>query len=163
MRFDKLLLVFCLLASILSGCGGSADDDSPIMREDRADIIRLSLERALLDQEIPDYGLIQDPENIVLSTANVDASLVPTLPGINLILLTQEEIQDKANREGDFLYIEFTDITVESATKVTVSLSNTWAVAKDSETGYLSGGGFVIEFTKTADGWIGEMGPKWMS
>lgn len=163
MKPAKLQLVFCLLVFVLNGCGSSANDNPPITREDRADIIRLSLEHALVDQEIPDYGLIQDPENIVLSTANVDASLVPTLPGINLILLTQEEIQDKANREGDFLYIEFTNITVESDTKVTVSLSNTWAVAKDSETGYLSGGGFVIEFTKTADGWIGEVGPKWMS
>ena len=163
MRFNKLLLVFCLLVSTLSGCGGSTDDDSPITREDRANIIRLSLEYALVDQEIPDYGLIQDPENIVLSATNIDADLVPTLPGINLILLTQEEIQDKANREGDFLYIEFTDITVESDTKVTVSLNNTWAVATDSETAYLSGGGFAIEFTKTADGWIGEVGPTWMS
>ena len=163
MKPAKLQLVFCLLIFVLNGCGGSANDNLPITREDRTEIIRLSLERALVDQEIPDYGLIQDPENIVLSTANIDASLVPTLPGINLILLTREEIQDRANSEGDLLYIEFTEITVESDTKVTVSLSNTWAVAADPEPAYLSGGGFVIEFTKTADGWIGEVGPTWMS
>ena len=163
MRFNKLVLVFCLLASVLSGCGGSADDDSPITREDRAKIIRWSLEYALVDQNIPDYALIQDPENIVLSAENIDADLLPTLPGINLILLTREEIQDRANREGDLLYIEFTDFTVESDTKVTVSLSNTWSVGTDSETAYLSGGGFAIEFTKTSGAWIGEVGPMWMS
>ncbi len=163
MRFNKLLLVFCLLVSILSGCGGSTGNDSPITREDRAEIIRLSLERALVDQEIPDYALIQDPGNIILSTANIDADLVPALPGINLILLTPEEIQDKANREGDLFYLEFTDITVESNTRVTVSLDNTWAAPKDSEKVYLSGGGFVIEFTKTAGAWIGEVVQEWIS
>jgi hypothetical protein len=50
---------------------------------------------------MPDCDLIQDPENIVLSTANIDASLVRTLPGINLILLTREEIQNKADSEGE--------------------------------------------------------------
>jgi hypothetical protein len=59
--------------------------------------------------------------------------------------------------------LEVTDVTVVSDTEVTVSLSNTWTVAKDSETGYLSGDGFIIEFTKTADDWTGEVGPKWMS
>jgi len=32
-----------------------------------------------------------------------------------------------------------------------VALSNIWAMAADSETAHLSGGGFIIEFTKTAD------------
>ncbi|MCP4537883.1 MAG: hypothetical protein GY832_12130 [Chloroflexi bacterium] len=159
----KKLQLFCLLVVILSACSASANNDPSVTRKDRADIIRLSLEHALVDQAIPDYGLIPDPTNIILSTANIDADLVPTLPDIDLILLTREEIQDQANREGDFLYIEFTNITIESDTKVTVSLSNTWAVSEDSETAYLSGGGFAIEFTKTADGWIGEVGPIWMS
>ncbi|MCP4598947.1 MAG: hypothetical protein GY847_00125 [Proteobacteria bacterium] len=159
----KKLQLFCLLVFILSACSASINNDPSITRKDRADVIRLSLEHALVDQAIPDYGLIPDPTNIVLSTANIDADLAPTLPGINLILLTQDEIQDRANREGDFLYIEFTDVTVESDTRVTVSLSNTWAVSDDSETAYLSGGGFVIEFTKIADGWIGEVRSVWMS
>jgi len=159
----KKLELFCLLVFVSSGCGGSVNNDSSITREDRAEIIRLSLERALVDQEIPDYALIQDPANIVLSTANIDADLVPVLPGINLILLTREEVQDKADREGDFLYLEFTDITVESDTRVMVSLDNTWAAPKDSEKAYLSGGGFAIEFAKTAGSWIGVMVQEWIS
>ena len=163
MKSPKLQLAFCLLILVLNGCGGNTNNGLPITREDRSEIVRLSLERALVDQEIPDYGLIHDAENIILSTANIDASLVPTLPGINLVLMTREEIQYKADGEGDFLYIEFTEFNVESDTKVTVSLNNTWAVAARADTAYLSGGGFVIEFTRSSDGWIGEVGPVWMS
>jgi NACalpha-BTF3-like transcription factor len=131
--------------------------------EDRAELIRLTLERALIDQEIPDYGLIEDPENIVLSTENIDPELVPELEGVNLEVLTPEEIQQKANEEGDFLHLRFDEITVESADKVIVSLSNSWAVAEDSETGYLSGGGFTIEYTRDGEGWSGEVTTTWIS
>lgn len=141
--------------------GESAEGE--LSEEDRAELIRLTLERALIDQEIPDYGLIEDPQNIVLSSENIDPGLVPELEGVNLIVMTPEEIQQKANEEGDFLYLHFDEITVHSADKVTVSLSNSWAVAEDSETAYLSGGGFTIEYTRDGDGWTGEVTSEWIS
>lgn len=131
--------------------------------EDRAELIRLTLERALIDQEIPDYGLLEDPANIVLSTENIDPELVPELEGVNLEVLTPEEIQQKANEEGDFLHLRFDEFTVESADKVTVSLSNLWAVAEDSNTGYLSGGGFTIEYSRDGEDWSGEVTSMWIS
>ncbi len=164
MKLKKLLFIFCLLSLTLSGCAGATlGNESPLTREDQAEIVRLTLERALVDQEVPDYQLIKDKKNIVLSMANIDVSLIPTLPGINLIPLTREEIQAKANNEGDFLYLEFIEIEAESDAKATVSLGNTWAVAEDSETAYLSGGGFTIEYTKSADGWLSEVVAVWMS
>jgi hypothetical protein len=163
-KLKKPLFVFCLLSLTLSACAGATlPNESPLTREDRAEIVRLSLERALVDQEVPDYQLIKDKKNIVLSMANIDVSLIPTLPGINLIPLTREEIQAKANSEGDFLYLEFIEIEAESDAKATASLGNTWAVAQDSETLYLSGGGFTIEYTKNADGWLSEVVAIWMS
>lgn len=131
--------------------------------EDRAELIRLTLERALVDQEIPDYGLLPDPNNVVLSSENIDVSLVPELPGINFTVLSPEEIQQKANEEGDFLYLRFDDIAVDSADKVTVRLSNAWAIAADSDTAYLSGGGFAVEYTRGSDGWSGEVSEAWIS
>lgn len=143
-------------------------EDTPIglelSQEDVAELIRLTLERALVAQEIPDYQLLTAvSQTIVLSTENIDPTWVPQLPGINLLLLSPEEIQAKANAEGDFLYLRFAEITAVSPTKAIVSLDNTWMPAEDSEMGYLSGGGFTIEYEKTADGWQGEVTGMWIS
>jgi hypothetical protein len=164
MKLKKLLFVFCLLSLTLSGCAGATPaNESPLTREDQAEIVRLTLERALMDQEIPDYQLIKDKKNIVLSMANIDVTLIPTLPGINLIPLTREEIQAKANNEGDFLYLEFIEIEAESDAKVTVSFASDWARAEGSETLYMGGGGFTIEYTKNADGWLSDVVAMWVS
>jgi len=130
---------------------------------DRAQLIRLTLERALLAKEIPDYELLANQEEIILSLKNIDPSLVPELPGVNLITMTPEEIQAKANDEGDFLYLEFQEIVASSPDRVSISLNNGWAVAENSKTGYLSGGGFVIEYVKEGDIWSGEVIGIWIS
>ena len=138
-------------------------EEALLTDEERAELMRLTLERALIEQEIPDYALIADPTNVVLSTENIDPALVPELPGITLELLTPEEIQAKADAEGDFLFLRFDELSAKSAEEATVSLSNTWAIAADSDTAYLSGGGFTIEYTKDGDDWTGEITSMWIS
>jgi len=139
-------------------------DWSMLAEEDQAELVRLTLERALLDQEIPDFLLLAEgKDEIVLSTENVDPELVPELEGVNLVLLSPEEIQAKANEEGDFLYLRFQMVDIQSETEATVSLANNWAVAENSDMAYLSGGGFTIEYTKSADGWTGEVTELWIS
>ncbi len=145
----------------------TGEGDAPTLTlspEDTAELIHLTLERALVAKEIPDYGLLTaEQDDIVLSTENIPAALVPELPGITLILLTPEQIQSLANEKGDFLYLRFSEITALSDTQARVALDNTWMRAEDSQTMYLSGGGFVMEFTKTATGWIGEVTEAWIS
>ena len=167
-RNKTRLLLILLLAAALFLAAGSALLDQPedatgLSDEDRAELIRLTLERALVAQEIPDYALLPDPNNVVLSTENVDPTLVPSLRGIDLEVMTPAEIQERADGEGDFLYLRFDEITPRSADEVIVRLSNTWAVATASEQGYLSGGGFAVEYSRDGDGWSGEVTELWIS
>lgn len=145
----------------------TGESDGPAIAlspEDTAELIYLTLERALVAKEIPDYELLTaEQDAIVLSTENIPTALVPELPGITLVLLTPEQIQSLANEKGDFLYLRFSEITPLSDTQARVVLDNTWMRAEDSQTTYLSGGGFVMEFTKTATGWIGEVTGAWIS
>ncbi|MCP4415911.1 MAG: hypothetical protein GY805_04765 [Chloroflexi bacterium] len=135
-----------------------------LQQEDVAELLRLTLDRALIAQEIPDYQLLTaDRDTIILSTENINTALVPEIAGVNLLLFSPEEIQDKANAEGDFLYLRFVEITAVSPTKALVSLDNIWITSANSDTGYLSGGGFTIEYTKTAAGWHGEVTEMWIS
>lgn len=141
----------------------AGDPGVELPQEDVADLIRLSLERALVAQEIPDYALLADQEQIVLSTENIDAALVPELDGVALVTMTPEEIQARADAEGDFPYLRFEEIRAATADSARVSLGSTWARAADSEILYLSGGGFTIDYTRTADGWSGEVTQSWIS
>ena len=144
-----------------SGAGTTADLGLP--NEDVAELLRLTLERALVAQEIPDYALLAEQDTIVLSTENIDPALVPQLDGVTLVLMTPEEIQAKADAEGDFPYLRFQGFTAVSDTEVRVSLGSSMAVAADSDMIYLIGGGFTIAYEKTADGWQGEVTEAWIS
>ena len=107
--------------------------DADVTERDKAEIVRLSLQWALVDKKIPDYRLyFSQMENIVLSTENIEAGLLPQIPGVNLTLLQPEEIQKKADEEGDFLYLRFLQLEVSNS-EAKVSLDSTWAVGKDSQ------------------------------
>lgn len=131
--------------------------------EDVAELLRLTLERALVNQEIPDYALLADQPQIVLSTENIDIALLAELDGVNLVTMTPEEIQAKADADGDFPYLRFQGFTAVSNNEVRVSLSSSWAIGAESDLLYLSGGGFTINYTRTATGWSGEVTEMWIS
>lgn len=129
---------------------------------DKLEIIKPTLEKALLNKQIPDYGLLKDKKNVVLSTENISPSLVPKLTGVNLILLSPEEIQEKANLEGDFTYLSFGEIRA-NGDKIFVVLRNTWVKSKTSKVMYLSGGGMFLEYRKENGKWVGEVVGGWIS
>lgn len=131
--------------------------------EELAELLRLTLERALVAQEIPDYALLADQNPIVLSTENIDPTLLPTLSGVALEPMSPEAIQAKADADGDFPYLRFQGFTAVSPDEVNVSLGSGWAIAADSDMLYLSGGGFTITYTRTANGWTGEVTEMWIS
>lgn len=130
---------------------------------DMATLMELTLQQALVAQQIPDYQLLTDKENVVLSDERINPALLPNLPGINLIVMTPGEIQQKADADGDFLYLRFQEITATSPDNVRISLGNTWATNSLMERVYVSGGGFTMEYTHTSDGWQGEITLKWES
>ncbi len=130
---------------------------------DKAEIVRLTLEDALIKKTIPDYNrLVEGGRGIAVSTENIKAEWVPTFRGLKFILLSPAEIQRKADREKDFLYLSFARFRVKGSC-VAVTLANSWAVGKNSAMGYLSGGGSVYEYRKHGTKWIGKGIGGWIS
>lgn len=120
---------------ILSQSSGSIPPatGADITERDRAEIVRLSLEWALVDKKIPDHRLFfLEMENIILSEENIEAGVLLQMPGVNLTLLHPEEIQKKADEEGDFLYLRFSQLEVSNS-EAKVSLDSIWAAGKDSK------------------------------
>ncbi len=136
--------------------------------QDTSELIRQTLERALISNEmIAAEVLVKDNQSVVLSTENINASLVPDIPLRNLILLRPEEIQKKADDQGDFMFLSFDrigpkEIWVDGGwgvdrSVVEVVLANTLAKGKDSEKteGYMSGGYFTVEYQQMSGEWVG--------
>ncbi|MCH7745740.1 MAG: hypothetical protein IIC84_06680 [Chloroflexi bacterium] len=137
----------------IDGTEGALNEEPVAANSETAKIIELVLNWALVEQRIPDFGLLDDQQNIILSLENIDAELVPQLPGINFILLSPDEIQRRADEDGDFLRLSFQHLSV-SDSRAEVVIENSWAVGKDSRVGYLSGGGCTLEFHKEGGAWV---------
>ena len=105
------------------------------------------------DEEITDFELLLRARGgIVLSSANVKRTLVRPFSNTQLVVLTPREIQAKANREGDFLYLKFTQIRIAKS-RVLVTLSKQWARSHTSTIMYTSGGSSTFEFRKIRGKW----------
>ena len=75
-----------------------------------SEIVFETLQIALMEERIPDHHIItHNPSTIVLSTELIEDVNVPSRVGFyRLLLLSPEEIEAKADAEGDFQYLVFT-------------------------------------------------------
>jgi hypothetical protein len=136
--------------------------DESNLSETGKSAVDAALRYALIQQEIPDYRILAEKTPIVLSSMCL-GDYQPNIPEVELQILTIYEIQQKANRDGDFLYLNFKYIRVHSSGHVSVSLDNNWIRAKDSTKGYLSGGGFTLDMYKNEDAWEIYRSAGWIS
>jgi hypothetical protein len=122
---------------------------------DRQTIAQMSLEWAVLGKNISDYNLIKDKDHLVLSTRNINKGYNFSLGNITISILTPEEIKQKSEAEGDYLYFEFEMLEIYGS-RATVKLNNIWAQNETSRKtiAYLSGGGATIPFTKIGGKWV---------
>lgn len=149
-------------------CVGGCEQDSgnkltKITDADKADIVNQTLEDALVNKSIADYGmLVEQKGEIILSSENISPDWIKSLPNIKLKLMTKSQIQSKADYNRDFLYLSFTKFK-QTKKGVIVTLTNGWAVGKHSGMGYLSGGGSIYLYTKESGKWVGKSLGGWIS
>ncbi|MGH9906176.1 MAG: hypothetical protein ACRD8U_11425, partial [Pyrinomonadaceae bacterium] len=101
-------------------------------------------------------------KGVILSTRNIKPEWIKGIQDTTIKLMSQKQIQRKADREGDFLYLSFQEIKVRG-TCIVVTVSNTWAVGKNSKGFILSGGGYTYEYRKQSGKWMGRFVSGWVS
>lgn len=144
-------------------CESTSGKTIELSETDKAEIVNQILEDSLGVNKIADYGLLTTQKGaIILSTENIKSELVKPLKNISLKLMSESEISEKANKEGDFLYLSFDKFKVKGEC-VIVTISNTWAVAIDSGKGYLSGGGSIYLYRKESGKLVGKSIGGWIS
>ena len=118
---------------------------------DKKAVAEMALQWAI-DGGISDFKLVKDPANLVVANFNIPKGLKLELPGRAISLFSLLRIQAEANHGGDFLYFRFNRFDGDDHhAKVAIAL--VWAVAENSQTQYLSGGGATLEFEKHDGKW----------
>jgi Carboxypeptidase regulatory-like domain len=133
---------------------GSASDD------DKAEVFRSMLTQLTA----PESGWLnreQREGGVVLSTKNIKPEWLQGVEGLSIELLTPAEVQRRADRQGDFLFLSVPELKVRSQC-IAVTLSNSWAIGKNSKSLYMSGTGFIYEFRKESGKWVGRYVTGWV-
>ena len=153
-----------LRLQFIEQCEGAALDN--LTNADRAEIIRFMLDEAVTLKTIPSYPELTAKKQVILSTENVPPGQSPTLPGVQVLLLSPAQIQDRANHEGDLMYLQFEKIEPRGSCAA-VTLLNNWADGTSTiETGpktFMGEGGLQYVFTKRNGVWKGEFITGWIS
>ena len=127
------------------------------------ELIKRVIEIAVVSGELPDYKLIKDKENIIISSENIDPKLLPKLLNVKFTVLNPTDIKKKANKEGDFLYLKFRKIDINNW-NARLTLDSIWAVPDNSTVAYLSGGGMTIKFHNFFGRWFEDKSrEKWIA
>ena len=126
---------------------------------DKDEIIKLMLEEALTRKGIPSYVNLVVGNDAPLSTVNIESQRISNPAGLRLVLLTPSEIQARANRQGDLMYLEFGKFEPHGSC-VGVSLSNLWAdgtsTVDTAPKSPLGEGWLYYIFYKRSGKWVGE-------
>lgn len=132
-------------------------------------VLGRAMEMALDPLVIGDSYQFIEKDSIHVSTRNVDVTLVPEIKGKTLVFMSPDEIQKKADTEGDFPYYSFgsygsvyyIQITSE---KIILSMRLGMAVGKNSPHSYLWGGGYTADFIRQEDkSWDIRVYDRWIS
>ena len=136
---------------------------------DRQQLIRVALEWALVDKNLPDYAFLPDPTNVLISLDGeagggpsifLSADELPTVPGVTLTALTEEELQKKADAEGSLLRVSLENLVIAADT-AEIRVSN-WRVTSSTEAAtpfgpsnpaVLIGGFCELQLSKTGSQW----------
>ena len=135
-------------------CNGEKLDH--LTSADKDEIIKLLLADALTQKD----------NDALLSTVNIESQRISNPAGLRLVLLSPSEIQARANRQGDLMYLEFGKFEPHGSC-MAVSLSNLWAdgtsTVETAPKSPLGEGWLYYIFYKRSGKWVGEFVDGWIS
>jgi|GEM_PF-7114242 len=127
---------------------------------EKAEIVNQILQESLTKKQIPDYSFLTTQSGaVILSSQNINPEWVRPLA--NVKLLTAGEIQQKADKSGDFMYVSFTEFKISNECLI-VAVATEWAIAQNSKDEYRYGGGSKYIYRKESGKIIRRMIISWI-
>ena len=152
-------------------------------KTDEQILIGMILHRGLLERDkIHDYDLFKSKKKFYLSRrvfgntmglmyeselVHIDHAIdyFPKKVGnVKIIALTEAELQERADKKGDFLFLQLSDIKIEGD-RAQIALSSSYKVSKHTKgKAYVSGGGYLLDYVKENGVWKFSKGiSSWVS
>jgi len=140
-------------------------------------LLQIMLEVALLGKPypgqktassfFPDIEMVKERDEIVVSDRNIGEGCQVDVPGYRMVVLSDEEINARADASGDFPYFTLTEANV-GPDQATLSLQLSYAASEASKQAgkvYLGGGGVRVKFEFHHGEWQAPSGPiaTWMA
>lgn len=141
-----------------SGCNNVPE--GTVSDADKAEVFRSMLTRVVA----PESGLLEQKQRetgVILSTKNIKPAWVQGFEGLNIQLWTPNQIQRKADNEGDFMFLLVSEMKVRRQC-IAVTMGITWAQGKNSKAVYMSGGGMIYEYRLESGKWVGKYVTGWV-
>ena len=145
-------------------CACRPAEVTPEQREE-ASLRQLVLDWVVLDQRptgieqpFPDGQMLSRYTTLILQDDGSAANAELRLPGRNVLVLDLDAIRERADNEGDFIYLRFERVEVQQGT-ATVRLSMMWALSRatlGSGRSPLGCGGAEVCFRRQDDDWRAE-------
>lgn len=149
----------------------SHEDNLTLTDDDRREIIKDALNEAILKKKMSNLGFwdkqredkTKDKLDVYLLKQNVAPDLLPELPGVNLILLNADEMQERANSETSIVYLAFNKFSAEGST-VIVSLDIHLLQSKlpGAQRWMGWGAGHTYVYRKENGKWVGRIISSWI-
>ena len=146
---------------LIDECAGTVGEILSLSGSDKAEIVRSTLEDVLTGT--PAFA---PNKSFVLSNKNIEPLVILKVSGYTGLLMTPAELQAKADRQGDFTYLQFDRITVRGAC-VGVTLTSMWADGTSSidvepRNSFGESRSYYI-FRRVAGKWVGKVISGWVS
>jgi len=126
-------------------------EKNPVITEaEKSELLASSMRRILGDKSLLKYLSIKDHTTVLLSLKNVGEKSVK-VPGVNITFIEPEDIQGKANQEGEIFYFEVDGLKSEGGRAVVVISYN--VRAKLDRTFTPCCGSVVFYYQKTNEKW----------
>lgn len=143
------------------GCGNVLDELGKLVdvRASKREVVRLALAEALNRLVAP----IEVERELIVSSKNIEKEwIVGVVEAKKITFLNDRQIQARADRQGDFLYVSFPQVDV-IGTCIAVSVDYSWAQGRNSQILHMDGGGVTYEFRKEGRQWVGRYVSSWVS
>ena len=121
-----------------------------LTKAEKAELVTSSVRRILGDKLLRKYLSIKDHETIFLSPKNIDEKLI-RIPGVDIIFIKPEDIQGRADREGEIFYFECDELKSEGGQVVVIISYNIKAKLNKSFTPCC--GSVVFYYQKSEGKW----------
>ena len=142
------------------GTGCDNVPEGKVSDADKAEVFRSMLTRIAA----PESGLLEQKQRetgVILSTKNIKPAWLQGFQGLSIQLWAPNQIQRKADNEGDFMFLSVPEMKVRRQC-IAVTMGITWAQGKNSKAVYMSGGGLVYEYRLESGKWVGKLVTGWV-